>query len=282
VEFVNDNLGNLWFTVKGGIGKYDGHEFTYYTNPAINISEIRFKDGSLLLAKDGSIWFGTGDKGCYRFDGKTFLFYPELNTGNNALIQDSKGCYWFSNYGTETGILKFDGKEYTRYTRAQGMGSNNIFDIAEDPSGNLWLGRRDGFIKYDGKKFTNYNFIKRLGNGYSSRSLIADRNGHIWYASDSGLIKFDGQAIYNFGIAEGLTSGTNHDIVEDTINKKIWFGTDFGLSAINTELQDEKTGKEVLEQYNFQTGFLELSKDLNGAYVDKNGVLGYPLPKKRW
>jgi signal transduction histidine kinase/ligand-binding sensor domain-containing protein len=273
VEFVNDSLGNLWFTVKGGIGKYDGHEFTYYTKPATNNAETgnsNISYGSILLAKDGSIWFSTGfGESCYRFDGKTFLSYPELNA--NGILQDSKGYYWFSGYGN--GVLKFDGKEYARYTTAQGMGSNNIFNIAEDPSGNIWLGRRDGFIKYDGEKFTNYNFIKGFGNGNSSRMVVADRNGRIWFASDSGLIKFDGQSIYNFGIAEGLTSGSNSNIVEDTANKKIWFETDFGLSAINTQLQDEKTGKEVLEQYNFQTGFPELSKDFNGRYVDKNGVL---------
>jgi ligand-binding sensor domain-containing protein len=163
VEFVNDSLGNLWFTVKGGIGKYDGREFTYYTKPAINSAETgnsNISYGSILLAKDGSIWFSTGfGESCYRFDGKTFLSYPELNA--NGILQDSKGCYWFSGYGN--GVLKFDGKEYTRYTTAQGMGSNNIFNIAEDPSGNIWLGRRDGFIKYDGEKFTNYNFIKGFG-----------------------------------------------------------------------------------------------------------------------
>jgi len=271
MEFVNDRLGNLWFTVRGGIGKYDGHEFTYYIDPSVNTAEGTFSIGSLLLGKDGSLWFSTGDGGCYRFDGKTFLFYPELNTSNNGLIQDSKGSFWFS--GDGNGIVKFDGNEYTRYTRAQGMQSNNIFNIAEDPLGNIWLGRRDGFIKYDGEKFTNYNFIKGFGNGVSSRKVTADRYGHIWFASDSGLIKFDGQAIYNFGIAEGLASGSNGNIVEDTVNKKIWFVTDFGLSAINTEQQDEKTGKEMLEQYNFQTGFPELSNYFRGAYVDKSGVL---------
>ena len=272
MELVSDHLCNVWFTVHGGIGKYDGHEFTYFIKPGFNNTETVISYGSILLDKDGSIWFSTdSEEGCYRYDGKTFLFYPELNT--NDILQDSKGFYWFSNYGTGTGILKFDGKEYTRYTTAQGMGSNNIFNLAEDPAGNIWLGRRDGFVKYDREKFTNYNFIKGFGNGYSSRIVMADRKGQIWFASDSGLIKFDGQTIYNFGIAEGLASGTNSNIVEDTINKKIWFVTDFGLSAINTELQDEKTGKEVLEQYNFQTGFPDLSKDFNGIHVNKDGEL---------
>jgi len=276
VKFVNDSHGNLWFTVDGGIGKYDGHEFTYYIKQGFTISERYSSYGSILLAKDGSIWFGASSGGCYRFDGKIFLFYPEINTISNGILQDSKGVFWFC--VGNSGVYKFDGKEYFHYSTAQGLsrnitGSVNIMGIAEDPSGNIWLGRRDGFSKYDGSQFTNYDFIKGLGNGNSSREIVSGKNGQILWASDSGLIKYDGRAITNYGKADGLADGTIGKIVEDTINKKIWVITSYGLSAINTTQIDAKTGKEMVENYNLQTGFPELSKVFIGLTIDKNGVL---------
>ena len=271
VNFINDRNGNLWFTILGGIGKYDGQEFSYYTKPGAAIPETRNNLGSLFLDKDGSIWFSTGDKGCYRFDGKTFLFYPEINTGFDGIFQDSKGIYWFTNF--RTGLTKYDGTLFTHYTTAQGLPDNHGASFAEDRSGNIWISTSNGFSKFDGSHFTNYTTNQNLDFGYSIYRLIADKQGQIWYASDSGLVKFDGHSFTYFETADGLANATIDKIIEDTVNKKLWLTTGYGLSAINTGLKNQITGKELIENFNFQTGFHELSKQFNGLIQDHEGVL---------
>ena len=57
-----------------------------------------------------------------------------------AVWQDSDGMMWF---GTENGLNRFDGYEFSYYKRERGnpdaLSNDFIFDIAEDAAGDLWL-----------------------------------------------------------------------------------------------------------------------------------------------
>src|SRR5262245_63622792 len=57
-----------------------------------------------------------------------------------AIWQDSSGHMWF---GTEDGLDSYDGYEFSHYRHERGnpetLGSDFIYDIDEDASGNLWI-----------------------------------------------------------------------------------------------------------------------------------------------
>src|ERR1700741_1740079 len=57
-----------------------------------------------------------------------------------AIWQDSTGHMWF---GTENGLDSYDGYEFLHHRHERGnpetLGSDYIYDIAEDTDGNLWI-----------------------------------------------------------------------------------------------------------------------------------------------
>jgi len=57
------------------------------------------------------------------------------------IICDRKGNMWFGTDGG--GVIRYDGKSFTTYTTAQGLGSNTVRSIAEDEIGHCGLGRME-------------------------------------------------------------------------------------------------------------------------------------------
>ena len=110
---AQDNDGNMWFTMKTGICKYDGKTLTEYTA----------KDGlggtefwGIIIERSGIIWV-TARGSTTRFDPSIPLPNPDaftvftpadgLNCCVQSMFQDISGRMW---WGTGQGLYRFDGK----------------------------------------------------------------------------------------------------------------------------------------------------------------------------
>ena len=51
---------------------------------------------------------------------------------------------------------RFDGKQWTSYTTADGLAGNIIYSMAQDARGVLWLGTNHSLSRYDGKSWASY------------------------------------------------------------------------------------------------------------------------------
>jgi ligand-binding sensor domain-containing protein len=60
------------------------------------------------------------------------------------------------------------------YTEADGLANSMVFDIVQDSSGVIWVGRRLGISSYDGTNFTNYSVTDGLRS--CSYSLLANKS----------------------------------------------------------------------------------------------------------
>src|ERR1044071_3316140 len=111
----------------------------------------------------------------------------------NAILKDRYGVIWF---GTEDGLDKFDGINFTVYRQnpddSLSLQSNEILALHEDKQGNLWVGTSGGSLSlYDRKRNAFINFPASSNqNGIRNNvvlSICSDYLGKIWVAHFSGV-----------------------------------------------------------------------------------------------
>lgn len=123
---AQDKKGNMWFTMKNGICKFDGKTFTEYTS----------KDGlggtefwGIIIEQSGIIWI-TGRGSTTRFDPSIPLPNPKTFTMSTLSNPEA----------------------YTVYTSANGLNCC-VQSMYQDKSGNMWWGTGQGLYRFNGKHF---------------------------------------------------------------------------------------------------------------------------------
>ncbi len=236
---------DLWFHGEGrmkGPYRYDGkalyslefpkHDredeyYKQYPNTSINPYDIYY------IYKDtkGTMWFGTGALGIYRYDGKsvTSLFEEHLTTtesggsfGIRSIIEDKKGKYWFCNtkyrYNILPGELPAKGKGFINYTKEKGieipkgglLSSDRIYfqSVVEDRTGNMWMQTYlEGIWRYDGKNAIQY-LVKDGTKDVKVISMYKDSHGDLWLGTDgTGVYKFNGKTFEKFSTLQQKKQG---------------------------------------------------------------------------
>ncbi len=102
------------------------------------------------------------------------------------MFQDSQGYLWI---GTNNGLSRYDGTQFTNYSTVQGLSNNWITDIAESPKepGTLWVGTVAGGVNRirDGSVT-----VFRPGRDDASNninSIAVDTSGTVWASTYFGL-----------------------------------------------------------------------------------------------
>ena len=271
---LEDRRGNIWFASGGGgICRYDGQSFSYYTEQeGLPYSSIQ----SIIEDRHGNLWIG-GDRGSgiSRYDGARFINFAEKQGFSPqrpwCMLEDSRGDIWI---GTrDGGAVKYNGTTFTYYTKQQGLSSNEILAITEDSKGNLWFGMQEGgAMKYDGIGFTHYS-VKEGLSGHTVKAIVEDGQGRIWFGTfGGGLSCLSGDRFLHFTTSEGLSSNLVESIVKDG-EGNLWIGTnDSGLNKFNPRNGGSFTHytmEEGLSSNNIQRGMMDSKGNL---WFMANGV----------
>ncbi len=163
-----DREGNLWMgTVSKGVIKYDQNTFEVLDKKDLDAGvRCIFQDNK------GDMWFGNNGGGVYHYDGENLVNITEENGLSNyeflreqkndytkstlariwAIQQDNEGNMWFGT--VDNGAWKYNGEEFVRYMKEDGLPHHSISTIYKDSKGVLWFGTAMGGIgTYDGKTF---------------------------------------------------------------------------------------------------------------------------------
>ena len=195
----------------------------------------------------------------------------------NAIIKDKAGFMWF---GTQVGLVKYDGYNYTLYTSNE-KDSNSISDsfiqsLFEDNDGIIWIG---GSIKglssinpYTGK-ITKYNFNVHLKNEGQDKiySVTQDKNGIIWVGTSAGGIFYSDKEKKNFKKLDININVTNIVSIKCDKNNNIWASTDeIGLVEITYNNKPENATFKIhhLTKDEKQNKF-----PIHDSYLDLEGNL---------
>ncbi len=164
-----------------------------------------------------------------------------LSNTVNAVLKDRYGWMWF---GTDDGLNKFDGTNFTVYRHVPGdstsLRANEILALFEDRQGNLWIGTSGGALSlYDRRKD---RFVHFPATGDTSglvpndvvRGVCSDREGKIWiaqFASPYVLEPGSGKLTKReLGYKSGsLQSSLSLECIFADSDGRIWVGTDDGL-----------------------------------------------------
>ncbi|NOQ72582.1 MAG: hypothetical protein GQ574_11300 [Crocinitomix sp.] len=107
-----------------------------------------------------------------------------------CVIEDQNNLVWF---GTDAGISRFNGYEFTNFTPSDGLTDNSIFALQEDDIGRVWylpFNGRIGYVERDTVFPFEFNqqIQAKLGSGEFILNLIIDSTNNFQFVTSLGAI----------------------------------------------------------------------------------------------
>ena len=239
-SLAEDAAGGLWTTFGAFGASY------WKTNSTQDFPVGRYHNAwTVLVDHQQQVWIGTWEEGLFQL--QTNGFQPAPRAGNLgrrifSLFEDRRGQLWA---GTQNGLAKWDGRDWTIYTTQEGLSENIVRAIAEDAQGQLWIGTEShGLDLFSDGKFTSYPATESGLPGNDISCLCLDSEGVLWVGtSGHGLARYCQGNWTRYSTDEGLASNSIDYIIEDE-EGYLWIGSNTGLMRIpKKSLNDFAPGK---------------------------------------
>lgn len=181
-----------------------------------------------------------------------------------ALWPDRAGNLWLGfRYGL--GVLSAQ-REFTLYTRKDGLPDENETVLFEDRRNNLWIGSMGGLARWRDGKF--YVAQQADGSAYGRvRCLFEDREGSLWVGTRDGLTQLRPRRFQTYTTANGLAHNNVMSVLEDrhgTIWCTMWGG---GLASLQGEIIRNYTKEDPAPNALDTDNLLSVFEDHNGAIL---------------
>ncbi|GAB3713791.1 sensor histidine kinase [Spirosoma flavus] len=242
--------GDLWFKSSEGLIYYD-----YRRQQFVRYLETNDPDGieagnnivSFLADRTGLVWIGTANSGVYK-QSRIPKFTPlSIGVGSTSTeatnsIQtlepyaiyeapSEPGVLWI---GSPRGLDRFDQKtgRQTSYRydprNSTSIGKGNVWAIAEDKKGRLWVGTWEGGLNLLDRKrgtFTHFSHDHTRSNSLTDggiRSVFPASDGTIWVGTLEGLNQFDPdrQTFTHYYKADSTYPTALYDRIQPLMNLK--------------------------------------------------------------
>lgn len=244
---VEDTKGYIWLAMTdGSIMKSTTPELSMYTRfEPWKKSAALSGSYSLYKGNDGNIWLGNNLGEIVFVDPLTdemhsFDLRKDCGRKGQSYIHgfclDSWNRLWVA---TSNGLVMVDAKSHACKNVRLPEGIKNVFAVAEDKEGNVWLGTDRGLkrLQFVGEQVSvEGNYERENGLEESAvRTLYVNNYNQIYAAYLNVVIRIDGrnkekvESIYT--LQNGLTSGHVNCMVDDHIGNT-WAGNNAGVMTI--------------------------------------------------
>lgn len=238
-----DKDGKVYFGTNEGLCYFLNDKFTIFQDEKIRSKYV------YCLHKDskGDLWIGTNE-GVFVLSDNIIKPITKVNSNTEDgfhllilfILEDKFGRMVF---GTENGILIYDGEKVVRYDNKNGFINSRVICAVLDSKKNLWLGTSEGLFLY------NYGVFSKISkkHGYTSgfiNFLNIDKNDNLYIGSNNGVDILNIKSFYNnknelkhLGKDDGLLnleSNANASFISK--DGRILIGTIKGLEIYNPKL----------------------------------------------
>src|ERR1051326_3322815 len=156
-----DHEGYLWVGTQDGAAYYNGRKWKIVEMPNTSISNyVR----AIVVATDGSIWFGNQDGGLSRlkdhqwttFDTSSGLPNNRVRSLLTTIASDGTQIVWVGTYGG--GVACWQNDRWTIIDKNSGLPSNEVWSLLEtvspDGARTLWVGTEKGLARRQNGQWT--------------------------------------------------------------------------------------------------------------------------------
>ena len=214
-SIAEDKMGRIWLaTIRSATD--GGVMLTRYQGAApLDVQRFLFPDPSqnsihyFCMDSRELLWLATSDGLCFvdtREKNISLRSFHRFNMANGKfpcsdLITvrcTSHGDIWVGGIGSGLIRCKYDVRNdeltYTQYSTENGLGSNNVYSILEDPSGNIWAGTENGLARVDirtGRIDNNVLNDDVQSNSYQENSALRLSGGRLLFGTNNGMVVVD-------------------------------------------------------------------------------------------
>jgi ligand-binding sensor domain-containing protein/signal transduction histidine kinase len=221
--------GYLWLGTRFGLVRFDGIGFrTFDRSGTPELAEDNCF--GLTEDRDGALWMLTWDY-AIRYRERQWQSF-RLADGtfgwrNWGICASRQGGVWVA---ARHGLFQFIGEKFVRYGPSEGLVTEGVFGVWEDPSsGVVWVGTAEGLRRREvaGRPFTMFSPTSDpLNAGW--RTVCRDRAGAIWTGHYEGLCRWEeGGPARWFTRAHGLAHAYVALVREDA-ERNLWVITGDG------------------------------------------------------
>ncbi|HUB52879.1 MAG TPA: two-component regulator propeller domain-containing protein [Terracidiphilus sp.] len=225
--------GTFRFRVNGGIEQL--------AQPAVLSGSASPPIISMAQSTDGGLWMGTLGVGLFYFAGgratRVDAGLPDRKINCMQLI--SKDELWV---GTDTGLFRWNGKEFHRIDLPPALGSVQVLSILRDRDSNIWAGTTRGLLRINsnGTSFSAEDAIRGHGG---INTLFEDREGNLWVGGSQGLGRIRDSTFLTYSPAIDSRFERDGPVFVDKENRTWFAPAQGGLFALkNGSIQSISTG----------------------------------------
>lgn len=188
-EIFRDRQENLWISTRNGLYKLNDNKIDYYNKEKGLPDDTVFK---VMEDPSGRILALT-DNGVAVYEDLQFKVPEEfkflLGSSVRTIVFD-KEKIWVGTLGN--GLFYFDGKRWENITEEKGLPSDNIWSMAKDDLGFMWIGTNKGIVMFAEGYSCLFNSNDGLkGDEVTLNGILKTRDGKIWFGLTSGALRLD-------------------------------------------------------------------------------------------
>lgn len=222
---------------------------------------------SIKHDSEGRIWTGTWETGMNLFDSGYWMRVMGPEEGMLNVVRSTVfGPEGLIVFNTNGGVVFNRNNEWRRFTRSDGITSDDVRCGVFDADGDYWIGTSTGVSRYHNGRWQRYRAIHGLPSG-NVWACDMDSDGTIWFGTAKGIVSITGDGIVNH--TDDLV-GEEPDVRSVlAANGSVYFGTEDGRVLVYSDGNWDVLGNRFLDT---NSGIYTMITEPGGAlWLGSNG-----------